>query len=57
MVGFIIFIIIIYIVISKKGIYKYNEGVSVTKLINLLKLQIKIVKLFYNDFLTFFLFP
>ena len=39
MVGFIVFIIILYIVISKKGIYKYNEGVSVTKLINLLKKQ------------------
>ena len=39
MVGFIIFIIILYIVISKNVMYKYNEGVSVAKLINLLKKQ------------------
>ncbi len=39
MVGFIIFIIILYIIISKKEIYKYNEGISVAKLINLLKKQ------------------
>ena len=39
MVGFIIFIIILYIIISKKEMYKYNEGVSITKLINLLKKQ------------------
>ena len=39
MVGFIIFIIILCIVISKKEMYKYNEGVSVTRLMNLLKKQ------------------
>ncbi len=39
MVGFIIFIIILYIIISKKEIYKYNEGISVAKLIDLLKKQ------------------
>ena len=39
MVGFIIFIIILCIVISKKEMYKYNEGVNVTRLMNLLKKQ------------------
>ena len=39
MVGFIIFIIILCIVISKKEMYKYNERVSVTRLMNLLKKQ------------------
>ena len=40
MVGFIIFIIILCIVIPKKEMYKYNEGVSVTRLMNLLKKQV-----------------
>ena len=43
MVGFIIFIIILCIVIPKKEMYKYNEGVSVTRLMNLLKIFRKII--------------